>query len=159
MSDNQIEKVTVVSLERSAKELFTTMIGIDVSSSDTTDDQSIIRKDITGMIGIVGEYKGIVTVYFPEAVAFKVVAAMMGMEITELDSDAKDALGEITNIIVGGAKNFMYEAGFKCEISTPTVVVGKNYHVYCGSGVKKTIIPFSTPHGPFFIDFFLKKAE
>jgi len=159
MSGKQIEQVTIDALQKAVNDLFTTMMGLTIVAEEITEDQGVIEKDITGMIGIVGDYKGVMTVYFPEAVAFFCISAMLGMEVTELDADTKDAIGEITNMIIGGAKNFIYEAGIKCEITTPTVVVGKDYQVYSGAGVKKIVIPFSCDAGHFYIDFFLKKAD
>lgn len=155
----ELNTIAIESIARSVNDLFETMLACRATRGEPTGDCACIHKDITGMIGIAGEYKGAINVYFPESVALQCVSAMMGMEITQFDEDARDAVGEITNMIVGGTKNYLYERSIKCEISTPVVVVGKDYHVYAAAGTAKTVIPFETDHGTFFVDFFLKAKD
>ena len=96
---------------------------------------------------------------FPEDSALQCVSAMLGMEFTEITDETKDAIGEITNIIVGGAKNLLYEEGIYFNISTPTVIAGKDYSVYSGASTMQTIICYVCNDESFFIEFCIKKED
>ena len=154
---NNVNDTIEKALVKSTKDFFTTMLCDSVENMPSTNDPTVIYKDITGMIGLTGDYKGVFNLYFPQNVVFYFVKKMLDMDIDKFDSVAKDAIGEVSNIIVGGAKNFIYDAGINCNISTPTVIAGKNYTVFSGS-LSKTIIPFKTEIEKFFIEFYVKQA-
>jgi chemotaxis protein CheX len=159
MDTEELKSIAIEAVTSSVDDLFETMLACRVTCGEATADDTCIKKDITGMIGIAGEYKGAINVYFPEPVALKCVSAMMGMDVTAIDDDTRDAVGEITNMIVGGAKNYLYEKSIKCDISTPIVVVGQDYRVYAAAGTDKTVIPFESAYGAFYVDFFLRAKD
>ena len=90
----------------STDNLFTVMMNMKVNRG-----MPYIREDvknsfyfISGIIGLAGEASGCVVVSFPTNVALRVVSKFIGEEITEMNDDVKDAIGELVNIIAGGAK-------------------------------------------------------
>ncbi len=156
--ETNVRGIMIRAIEKGAVDFFSTMLGIELKTEEpTTADTAVIYKDITGIIGLTGDYKGVVNIYLPDKTAFLIISSMLGVDIAEIDNDAKDAVGEISNIIVGGAKNVLYENGINCNISTPTVIVGKNYTVFSGN-LEKTVIPFLTSADKFFVEFYLKKS-
>ncbi len=87
--------------------------------------------DISAIIGISGSGTGGVVVSFPEDVACKIVSRMLGEEITELNQDVSDGLGELVNIITGNAKRGLVKHGFHdLSLSLPSVVIGKHRTVW-----------------------------
>ena len=60
--------------------------------------------DVSGVLGLAGEQTGSFAVSFSESCIIKVVSNMLGEEITALNKDVEDAVGEITNMISGGAR-------------------------------------------------------
>ncbi len=156
---NELEGQVIKAIGASVKELFETMISLPVTVGDVTEDKSCIQKDITGMIGLAGEYQGIITVYFPEEIALRIVSGMIGMEINEINADVQDAIGEVANIIVGGAKNELYLEGIHFDISTPTVVVGNDYMVYSSKSQVQQISIFKIDAAHFYISSYVKKAD
>lgn len=94
--------------------------------------------EISGIIGLSGAVTGCVVVSLSKDIAFQLVSALTGEEVTELDADCTDAIGEITNMIAGNAKKDFPGGG--SSISVPTVVIGKQlcklsltYYVAVGS--------------------------
>jgi chemotaxis protein CheX len=84
--------------------------------------------DITGLIGFADEkLSGSVALSFPKKTILKMYEAMMGEHIDEINKDIDDIVGEVTNIVVGGAKNEFSELGYPFNISLPLVVEGKNH--------------------------------
>ncbi len=67
-----------------------------------------------------------------------------------IDADVIDAIGELTNMIVGGAKSKLEE--LKMSIGLPTVIAGRNHAVAFPSGVTPLCIPFESMHGSFCLE-------
>ncbi len=108
--------------------------------------------DVSGILGLAGERTGSFAVSFSESCILKAVSNMLGEEITTLDKDVEDAVGEITNMISGAARRELSENGFHFDMALPTVVIGKNHSIsHIGSG-PTMVIPFSTDVGPYVVE-------
>ncbi len=62
----------------------------------------------------------------------------------------KDAIGEMANIVAGGAKANLAQNDL--SISLPTVIVGKTHLLEFPSGVAPISIPFASESGPVVIE-------
>ena len=113
-----------------------------------------INYDVTGIIGIAGGIKGNVAISFPEESALKNVSAFLGEEMTEMNDDVMDAIGELSNIVAGYAKNFLTD--FKVEISLPTVIKGHNLVIKEPPDVFSFVVPFECEWGRFDLGVGLK---
>ncbi len=108
--------------------------------------------DVSGILGLAGEQTGSFAVSFSESCILKAVSNMLGEKITALNKDVEDAVGEITNMISGGARKELGDNGFHFEMALPTVVIGKNHSIsHIGSG-PTIVIPFSTEVGPYVVE-------
>ena len=114
--------------------------------------------DISGTIGVAGEATGSVTICFPENVARKMVENMLGVTVDTLTDDVKDAVGEIANMIAGGAKGELAQKGFTFKIALPVVCIGKDHFTQFPKDVPCVVIPFSLDDGDFFVEVGLKMA-
>ena len=56
---------------------------------------------------------------------------MLGQDLEEIqDIDAvKDVIGEMTNILGGNLKAAFCDTGLDCQISTPSLTVGLDFHI------------------------------
>ncbi len=88
--------------------------------------------DVIGVIGMTGnQISASLALVFPKNALLKIVGNMLGEEFTELDDDIVDAVGELTNMICGGAKNELAELGYTFEMAIPSMIRGTcqiNYH-------------------------------
>lgn len=66
---------------------------------------------------------------FKEQTVFEIIKAMIGMELNELDEMALSAVGELANMISGNIAINLEKAGYKIEISPPSVVKGREISV------------------------------
>ena len=108
----------------------------------------ILDWDISGIIGIAGEARGMVVLSFPAGLALDLTAQLTGEVRTSIDEDVTDTVGELVNIIAGNAKKGLEE--FRLMISLPSIVQGKSHQVTWPSGSVPIItIPFSTTRGQF----------
>ncbi len=122
-------------------ESFSTMIGIEVKPAKIRlKDDANTTHDISGIIGLSGGARGAIALSFPRDCALDVVSKFIGEEITELNEDVTDAIGELSNIIAGYAKKDLTE--FSIQISLPSVITGEGHKVSDAKDVKAMIIPF-----------------
>ena len=108
--------------------------------------------DVSGVLGLAGEQTGSFAVSFSESCIIKVVSNMLGEEITALNKDVEDAVGEITNMISGGARKELGDNGFHFEMALPTVVMGKNHSITHVGSNNTIVIPFTTEAGPYAVE-------
>ncbi len=134
-------------------EVFASMIFIDiVPESPSADPASEIDPNLSSLIGLAGDLKGILAVHCSAAVAMGITQAMLGLEVKELGEEVKDAIGEIANMIAGGLKAALAAEGKKIELAIPTTVIGKSIRISGLSGASRVIVPFSSPIGWFGIE-------
>ncbi len=134
----------------STKNVFSTMLNMPLQTGKPyIKDDRLPRYDITAIIGLSGMVNGTVAISLSENVALILAGALMGEQVTEIDDDSIDALGEIANMIVGGAKkDFPADDN---SISVPKVVLDR-YKVAYPDGLPIISIPCDTGSGRLIID-------
>jgi chemotaxis protein CheX len=142
-------------LIKAVKNTFSTMIGVAAVPLADLPPASR-KKDITGMIGMAGAVRGSASIHLPQSVAFLCMSGMLGMQPESMTSDVRDGIGEVANVIIGGAKSDLNSGGIAFNISTPTVIIGSNY-VISSSGQQPVCLPFSANNIPFWVEFIVKK--
>jgi len=114
---------------------------------------NISRGDVSGIIGMSSDtVAGSMAVSFPKAVILGVVKRMLGDELDEIDDTVTDLVGEITNMISGGAKNMLAEIGVDIGMATPVVVSGVDHEISHKCTGKKIILPFDCEVGEFYVE-------
>jgi chemotaxis protein CheX len=107
------------------KEVFSTMIDLPLQlnkpgiNKNRTPDFGICC-----IIGLAGTVKGCVVISLGEKLAINLASALLQEPFENFNEDAVDAIGEITNMVVGNAKSSFPEA--ECSISVPSVVIGQH---------------------------------
>lgn len=114
--------------------------------------------DISGLIGMVGEnIQGSLSISFEEGLVLKIMEKMLGERPEAINADVKDMVGEITNMICGGAKNELSQKGYEFGMATPMIVSGKNHTVNHQVDGKKLIMPFSHSSGSLYLEMCFNK--
>ncbi len=143
---------------RSVVNVFATMLDCPVQR----DGLAIKRNrspayDVTAIIGLSGKARGSVVFSLDRPMAFKVVERLLGEEVREINSTVVDAVGELTNMIAGGAKADL--SRFELSLGLPNVVVGKNHVILFPEKAIPLCIAFRTPFGPVALDVALETGE
>ncbi|RLB14648.1 MAG: chemotaxis protein CheX [Deltaproteobacteria bacterium] len=112
----------------------------------------VARGDVSGVIGLSGEARGTISVSFTEKCILAIVSKMFGDEIEELNDEIKDAVGEITNMISGQARQKLEKEGRSLKGAIPSVIVGKNHSISHITTQPIIAIPFSSELGDFTIE-------
>jgi chemotaxis protein CheX len=113
--------------------------------------------DVSGVVGFTGETNGTVSVTFDETCILKIVSNMFGEEMTQIDNEITDAVGELTNMISGQARKELEEIDVLFKGSIPTVVTGKNHTIETKTNGPKVAIPFKAEAGSFIIELCLEE--
>jgi len=136
---------------KSISNVFSTMLQLPVDvgepSIKTGDEHPF---DVSGIIGMSGEVAGSVVLCFPKDAAERIVAIFTGEQMSLDSEDFPDAIGELVNMVAGGAKG-MFD-GREVSISCPSVIIGKNHNVSRLKGVPCVLIPCSTDCGEVVIE-------
>ncbi len=143
-----LEKVLI----NTTLEVFASMIFIEIAPEESSRDDAVIEYNLSSLIGLAGDFKGILAIQCPAEVAMGITGAMLGMEVTELDGDVKDAIGEVANMVAGGLKEALTGAGKNTELAIPTTVIGTSIRTSGLSGASRVMIPFSCPMGRFGVE-------
>ncbi|PID77940.1 MAG: chemotaxis protein CheX [Deltaproteobacteria bacterium] len=110
------------------------------------------KGDVTGVIGLTGVANGTISVTFEESTILQIVSNMFGEEISSLNNDVVDAVGEITNMISGQARRELEGLGKVFEAAIPSVITGKNHTISHYANDAVISIPFKTEKGLFTIE-------
>jgi len=105
--------------DASIREVFSMMIGEAIDAIDEPSLGPVSTEAMTVLLGLTGEIQGSISVSLGEAAAIQWTKALIDHETTEVDQTVVDAVGELGNMVVGGAKRRMARNGL--SMSLPTV--------------------------------------
>ncbi len=106
--------------------------------------------EVSGIIRLSGKATGTVVLSLETAVALAATEAMLLERPPEINSDVVDAVGELTNIVAGGAKAKLEH--FALSASLPSVIIGREHTLEFPSNVTPISIPFDCPWGGVILD-------
>ena len=148
----------VTAFIKSISNVFSTMLQLPVEVGEPTiktgDEHPY---DVSGIIGMSGEVVGSVVLSFPRDTAERIVAIFTGEQMSIDSDDFPDAIGELVNMVAGGAKGMF--GGHEVNISCPSVIVGKDHAVSRLKGVPCVLIPCSTDCGEVVIEIAIQDRK
>ena len=160
----------------STHEVFSTMIPMEIKSDGSFyQKEDMISTDVISLVSFTGEHSGILAIFSCKEIALKITSNMLGIEVTEIDQDAKDAMGEVANMIAGTLKNKIFEKFGAMHLSVTIVVAGGDLTISSSGGEKHNVkiassvtcnsqnswlmTPFSSNGNSFNIGFVVKKND
>ena len=110
--------------------------------------------DVSGLIGMVSDQaKGSLSITFEGGLALATMKKMVGEAPDEVNEEIIDLVGEITNMVTGGAKRMLSEKGIEFDMATPIVVSGANHSIHHKAKGPIVIIPLKSELGRAYIEF------
>ncbi len=128
--------------------VFRTMLNVELHRGDLLVKRGRQpRYEISGIIGLSGKAKGTVVLCLERELARLATESLLQTKIrsAQITADVIDAVGELTNIIAGGAKAQL--AQFEMSLTLPTVVTGKAHCIEFPRQIVPICIPFSCECG------------
>ncbi len=134
-------------------EVFSTMLMVELGAGEPIEGNGgDISANITSMIGLGKDIRGMLAVHCPAIVATDITGTFLGMEVTELDEDVKDAIGEIANMVAGSLKVAFAENDQNIELAIPTTIVGESFQTSGMSGAHRVVVHFIMNGNTFMIE-------
>ncbi len=113
----------------------------------------VAHGDVSGLIGMVGPtMKGSFSVSFDESLALEIMFRMLGERPASINADVTDMVGEITNMVTGGAKRILGEKGYEFTMATPIIVSGKSHTITHKCEGPTILMPFNSDFGKVHIE-------
>lgn len=142
----------------SIQNVFTTMLQLPVSiGTPTLKNGGQASHDVSGVIGMSGDVSGSIVLSFPIDTAEAIVALFCGEKLTSESPDFADAIGELVNMVSGGAKaNLGHKA---VSISCPSVVVGTGHFIAQQKDTPCVVIPCRTDCGDLTIEVAIRTQK
>lgn len=127
--------------------LFDTMMEVEITrGAPRLSSTALPEHEVSGIIGLTGRAKGAAVVSLGAETAMCCTERLLGERPSELNPDVIDTVGELANIVAGGAKAQLQQ--LRMSLGLPSVVTGKDHAIGFPSGVKPVCVPFECDWGP-----------
>jgi chemotaxis protein CheX len=158
-------------INRAVTDVFKTMLGREPtfsSESTVAKQRSLLvsepqRPQVVGTVGFIGDANGLIYLHLDLAFARLCTCHLLGMTEAELDEAGdeviNDAIGELTNMTVGGFKNGLCDAGYPCKLTIPSILRGTNFSIEPISSAVRHVYYFDCAEHRVVADILMKSDE
>lgn len=123
----------------------------------------VASPQVVGTVGFLGEANGLIYLYFDLQFARRCTCQMLSMSEQELDEAGdeviNDAIGEMTNMTVGGFKNGLCDNGYACKLTIPSILRGSNFTIEPISSAQRHIYRFESGGHRIVADILMKVGD
>lgn len=144
MEEHMDRAYLVEMVQRTAKDVFGTMLMMEAEAGEAVIPSEVpaASDGVVGIIGIAGSWVGTGIIQCQAPLACQAASAMMMAEYDSVNDEVLDAMGEVTNMIIGNLKTSLEERYGDMGISVPTVVYGRNFATRTVSRGEWIVVPF-----------------
>ncbi len=158
-------------INRAVSDVFKTMLGREPRFSKQTPrgegeprtDSEGHRPQVVGTVGFIGDINGLIYLHLDLTFARLCTCHLLGMDEAELDEAGdeviNDAIGELTNMIVGSFKNGLCDAGYPCRLTIPSILRGSNFTIEPISEAVRHIYYFDCAEHRVVADILMKSED
>ena len=145
-------------LKESVKETFNYFGIMNIKGSEYLEGQVNFKgRYFVSMVGFVGELTGLISIFCSRRIATHIATKMLGLEVKVVNSDVRDAIGEIVNIIVGMFKSKFGTDHSPFQQSTSSVIDGENFSSNKYNLDNNRLIVCEGDEGKFYVQLLLKR--
>jgi chemotaxis protein CheX len=154
---SQIDEVQELA-QKAVREVFHTMLSIDVTPHDPLPLPPDSEGEVVSSVGFIGKVTGAVYLYSRVSFARLLTSRMLGIPESEVDSVEmiNDALGELSNMVVGSVKSHLCDRGLACTLTIPSIVRGQKLSVEKPAQVTTRVVAFAYGSHHFLAEIFVK---
>ncbi|MGD0619055.1 MAG: chemotaxis protein CheX [Bryobacteraceae bacterium] len=123
------ESLVTDSLCRATLEVFGTMLSMDAVAGQRFTEKAPQHPShgLVALIGMAGSWVGTGAITCSAELACKLSSHFLLAEFASVNDEVLDAMGELTNMIIGNFKNEMETHLGSLGLSIPTVIFGRNF--------------------------------
>lgn len=140
----QIEQIELLT-RKAVPEVFRSMVSMELSAEEVPASLQLDPEgQIIGSVGFAGDATGIIYLYAGLGFAKVITSRMLGIELSEVDPGdmVNDAIGELSNMVVGYVKSRLCDSGLPCTLTIPSVVRGQQLSVEGSCRIARIVIGF-----------------
>lgn len=140
--------------------VFRTMLSMEVRVVESEASMELSGSKVVGCVGFAGDVIGNICVHVSKQFARVMAAAMLGMEVDEIEDDEEinDVIGEVSNMVGGDMKSKLCDAGFPCVLSIPNVTSGSDFKIESKGWMRHEKIAFQHLDQVSMVEVFIKSA-
>jgi chemotaxis protein CheX len=153
-----IEQLT----QQSVQEVFQRMLSLEITVAPVEPPSNDGGGQIIGSVGFMGdEATGIIYLYASAAFAKVITSRMLGIEEAEVDTHemVNDAMGELSNMVVGYVKSRLCDSGMPCVLTIPSVVRRQQLSVEGSSQLNRRMIGFTSAGHQLMVEVLMKEPQ
>lgn len=140
-------------MECAVGEVFELMAGVRLEPNpDPTAEQS---GEQTAMVGLAGALCGMTTLRCSQVTSTRLASLMLGEEVAATPSTARDAVGELCNMIAGNFKAKISTLADHCLLSVPTVITGENYSLETSEPTERIVVTSTFEGQPIWVSLII----
>lgn len=118
---------------------------------------------VVGTVGFIGDINGLIYLHLESGFAKHVTSKLVGLSLEEIDAEGdevvNDAVGELTNMTVGGFKNALCDMGLPCKLTIPSILRGSNFTIEPVSSAMRHIYQFEVDGHRMTADLLMKFGD
>ena len=158
-------------INRAVTDVFKTMLGreptfsaaVSLVGGSSSPLVANTRPQVVGTVGFVGDVNGLIYLHLDLAFARLCTCHLLGMTERELDDAGdeviNDAIGELTNMTVGGFKNGLCDSGYPCKLTIPSILRGTNFSIEPVSSAVRHVYHFDCAEHRVIADILMKSED
>jgi chemotaxis protein CheX len=141
-------------------EVFSTMLCLDLKAREARTEVHASGADgVMSFIGLAGPCTGAGSLSCSSESACRIAGAFMMSEFEGVNGDVLDAIGELTNMIIGNLKTHLEDRMGAISLSIPTVIHGHNFTARSSSREEWLVVPFAWDGGEMEVKVCLRVAD
>lgn len=113
---------------------------------------------VSGSVGFAGEnVNGAIYLHLSTGFATRLACTMLGLKPEEIgEADINDVVGEVANMLTGGLKSWLCDAGAPCAVSTPAIIRGTAFAIEPMPDVEHACLPFHCDKETVLVEIHVK---
>lgn len=146
--------VMIHALLESLFTIFATMMKVDVAPGvPLPKTNNAAKGDVTGLLGMKAAGAcGSVALSLPLPAIREISRSLLGCEIDSANKEASDLAGELTNMLVGGAKRILSERGLDFDMQTPQLLSGAGHEIVHHYSGQTVLLPVKIKQDEFYLE-------
>lgn len=139
--------------------VFSMMVNLAVEPLEPYEDLNPPAFDgVVALLAFNGDWIGSGMVCCHERLACQVSSGMLGHELSQVDAEVLDGMGEVANMVLGNIKEILEGHIGAMSLSVPTVLWGKNFCTRSGIKAPWSVQPFQIGEDVFEVRLCLKRG-
>jgi chemotaxis protein CheX len=156
-----LNSIIVQSISRSTTQVFSTMLGVEIGTGETTVENAMpeANEGVVSFIGVAGAWAGTGSVSCSPGLACRICATMLMCEAPAVNEEVLDTVAELTNMIIGGVKTDLEQHLGPLGLSIPTVVYGRNFKTKSAGNTEWIVLRFTWDDETLLVKLCLEPKE